>query len=570
MIASIVYQRIAKIKNRHLREGLYIAGRAIWRSSEFLLRSLVTAKFFRSRKSVLLEFFQKHVAVVFYATPLRNVKFFGALFPLEALRYMRLGETRGWKQHYVRRLLDLLVKTPPANAYLLTHSPFFHDASRILAAFGMRDFMHRIAPYVLRQRDFCLSAAAAWVGLGDEEKAREALAQWRKANVPIEGGGCLVGIVRVRPLFPSHWPKALSEAVECFPLPSVAGSPSGRMCRIPVPDRAMAIEENAQVIGNFTVLGSDGACCVYDWAATPALPYVAGESAYLKGTSLAMDRAVTLYEWTGEQEHDEALHLAGRCAINYFHWIVEYLPRLLLAEDFDVPAGIPALVPAGMPRQMVEAGEIANRGRFRLIEKPFDVRASVKRLHIPSMPTCIVDGRALPFPMIGGMDRDMFKRYRRRILDHVAGSAGSDLPRRVYLTRNAQHRQLGNESKVIATLEKRGFVAVDPVTLSFSDQVRLFRDAEAITGAGGAAFTNLLFCESQPFVAISVARHNVDFPLFANLLDIAGGRFSHVPGRPLVDSMGCINEDQYVHVDYEVSAKAFVDTLDRMGYAFRR
>jgi hypothetical protein len=570
MIASLVYQRIIKIKNRHLREALYVAGRTVWRSSAFILRFIVASKIFRKRKNSFLAFFQKNIAFVFYATRLRNVKFFGVLFPLEALRYMRLGETRGWKQHYIKNILDLLVKTPPPKAYLLTHSPFFHDASRILAAFGERDFLHKIAPLILQQRDFHLSAAAAFVGLGDGDKARQSLLQWREGNPAPPDGGSIQAILPVRPLFPSHWPKAENGAVEHFPLPRVAGAPSARMCRVPVPDRAVAIEENAQVIGNFTVLGSDDACCVYDWAATPALPYVAGESAYLKGTSLDMDRAVTLYEWAGEQEHDEALHLAGRCAVNYFHWIIEYLPRLLLAEDFGVPAGIPALVPEGMPRQMQEVGEIANGGRFRLIEKPFDVRASVKRLYIPSMPTCIVDGRALPFPMIGGMDRSLFRRYRRRILDHVAGRSGLDLPKRVHLTRNAKHRQLDNESEIIAALEKRGFVAIDPVTLSFSDQVRLFRDAEAITGAGGAAFTNLLFCESQPFVAMSVAAHNVDFPLFANLLDIAGGRFSHVPGRPLVDPMGCINEDQYVHVDYATSAKAFIDTLDRMGYAFGR
>lgn len=475
-----------------------------------------------------------------------------------------------WRQRQTDLLLYYLIRTPLSTPYLLTHSPFFHDASRILAAFGEREFLHKIVPLILRQRDFHLSAAAALVGMGDEEKARETLLQWREVDPPPPKGSCIQSIIPVRLLFPAHWPKAANGSVERFPLPRVSGAPSARMCHVPVPDRAMAIEENAKVIGNFTVLGSDGACCVYDWAATPALPYVAGESAYLKGTSLDMDRAVALYEWSQEQEHEEALHLAGRCAVNYFHWIIEYLPRLLLAEDFDVPAGIPALIPAGMPRQMHEVGEIANQGRFRLIEKPFDVRASVKRLYIPSMPTCIVDGRALPFPMIGGMDRSLFRRYRRRILDHVAGGSNPDLPRRVHLTRNAKHRQLGNESAIIEALEKRGFVAVDPVTLSFSDQVRLFRDAEAITGAGGAAFSNLLFCDSQPFVAMSVASHNVDFPLFANLLDMAGGRFSHVPGRPLVDPMGCINEDQYVHVDYAVSAKAFVDTLDRMGYAFRR
>ena len=101
--------------------------------------------------------------------------------------------------------------------------------------------------------------------------------------------------------------------------------------------------------------------------------------------------------------------------------------------------------------------------------------------------------------------------------------------------------------------------------MCFEDQVRLFRDAKVIVGASGAAFTNLLFCCQNPDVLALIASHNVDFPLFANLLRVAGtGRYTHVPGRPAVVPEAVPNEDQYVHVNFTTKIEDILGALKLM------
>jgi capsular polysaccharide biosynthesis protein len=51
-----------------------------------------------------------------------------------------------------------------------------------------------------------------------------------------------------------------------------------------------------------------------------------------------------------------------------------------------------------------------------------------------------------------------------------------------------------NEADVVAALSPFGFETIDPGTLAFDQQVRMFSEAELVVGAHGAALANLVFC----------------------------------------------------------------------------
>jgi hypothetical protein len=64
----------------------------------------------------------------------------------------------------------------------------------------------------------------------------------------------------------------------------------------------------------------------------------------------------------------------------------------------------------------------------------------------------------------------------------------------LYVTRgSAGSRQLRNEDAVMSLLRNRGFRVVDPGTLSWSEQVDLFRRASVVAGVHGAALTNCAY-----------------------------------------------------------------------------
>jgi capsular polysaccharide biosynthesis protein len=83
-----------------------------------------------------------------------------------------------------------------------------------------------------------------------------------------------------------------------------------------------------------------------------------------------------------------------------------------------------------------------------------------------------------------------FTRVRQAV-EKLPGAA-----RKLYVARtDAPTRVMRNEAAVIEGMRHRGYEIVTPGTLSFTEQVRLFRSASVVVGAHGAGLTNIVFCE---------------------------------------------------------------------------
>jgi capsular polysaccharide biosynthesis protein len=67
------------------------------------------------------------------------------------------------------------------------------------------------------------------------------------------------------------------------------------------------------------------------------------------------------------------------------------------------------------------------------------------------------------------------------------------LPKRFYIIRDGYTRGVSNEVEVREFFTRKGWALLAPEKLSIPDQIALFRDAEAIAGVHGSAFTNLVW-----------------------------------------------------------------------------
>ena len=82
---------------------------------------------------------------------------------------------------------------------------------------------------------------------------------------------------------------------------------------------------------------------------------------------------------------------------------------------------------------------------------------------------------------------------RERLLARVPVQAG---PERLFVTRRPDaKRPIAGLAAVEAMVERRGFTVVEPGSLSFVDQLALFRGAKSVVGPLGAALSNTLAME---------------------------------------------------------------------------
>ncbi len=119
-----------------------------------------------------------------------------------------------------------------------------------------------------------------------------------------------------------------------------------------------------------------------------------------------------------------------------------------------------------------------------------------------------------------------------------------DSARRLYLARRkAKDRPLLNEDAVVQLFERHGFVAIDPETYSFEEQMRYAAAAQIIAGPYGANLANLIFARGARKCLILATKQQPEFARLASALGVASWHV--VPdavklreGRTLSESYG--------------------------------
>lgn len=175
----------------------------------------------------------------------------------------------------------------------------------------------------------------------------------------------------------------------------------------------------------------------------------------------------------------EYLHLGTVWSGNYYHWVLDVLPRLLFAERFDRLRGMPVIVQRGITQTQRESLQILGIPPDRLIE--FNGHHwQVEQLYYiqPGWTTN-------PTPLHAQWLRERF-----------APQSLTRSTRRLYISReDARSRRIINETDFVKELVLYGFEVVTLSGMSFADQVRLFNEAEIIVGPHGAGFTNAVFAQ---------------------------------------------------------------------------
>lgn len=192
---------------------------------------------------------------------------------------------------------------------------------------------------------------------------------------------------------------------------------------------------------------------------------------------------------------------------NYWHWVVDILPRLgfLDAES----AGLPLLVPPLRSAFQRESLALAGIAPDRVVEVASGTVA-VDRLIFPSR----IHRTGFTSPEAVHWLRETYAAGNRRT------------GRRVLVSRaDATSRRIINEPRLVEALAPAGFEQVVLGRLGFAEQVRLFAEAEIVVAPHGAGFTNIAF--APPGLAvIEVAGRGAPNPAILRLAGVCGHRFA--------------------------------------------
>ena len=221
---------------------------------------------------------------------------------------------------------------------------------------------------------------------------------------------------------------------------------------------------------------------------------------------------------------------------NYYHWIIDLLPRLALIKSATGSFDSFAQILVNGSRASYEQASMNALGvpgeKIRYVEA--NDRFQIENATIPSMdhfsktiaPWKIKCLRAL--------------RESIPITSRIAS-------KRIYISRRrAAVRRVLNEKDFEQILRDAGFVSIEVESLSWPEQVALFSNAEVILAPHGAALASAAFCETGTLIAEIGTRAGYK-EFYLRLAASTGLRYRFVEAAPRGSSKRAVeNEDMIV------------------------
>lgn len=124
--------------------------------------------------------------------------------------------------------------------------------------------------------------------------------------------------------------------------------------------------------------------------------------------------------------------------------------------------------------------------------------------------------------------------YPRSVMDDLmARPASSDLPKKIFVTRN-KRRAVSNQDEIEALLAVRGFVPILPEALPPEDQFRLYLNADEVVAVSGASLAPLLYTlppGQGPSRLIELQPCGHMSSVYREMTELVGSRWGGVRGR---------------------------------------
>lgn len=187
---------------------------------------------------------------------------------------------------------------------------------------------------------------------------------------------------------------------------------------------------------------------------------------------------------------------------SYYHWVIEYLPKLRYLELYqNITGKNPDILIAANPSSyVINSLKLAGFDPSRYQEW------SERDKNIKTLILCIHRPHVFPAasePINYNPSLTDIEWLRDRMRSNVTVASDINQIKKIYISRQgATNRSVDNYEQVGRVLEKHEFQSVKLESLHFNKQLRLLANAEVICGPHGAGLVNMIFADEPDIVEI--------------------------------------------------------------------
>ena len=232
---------------------------------------------------------------------------------------------------------------------------------------------------------------------------------------------------------------------------------------------------------------------------------------------------------------------------NYFHWLIDFLPRLMAIKDTPGFQGLPILIHEDMLPYQTESLAFLGIPEEHLEPLAYPACYPCEELIVPLFPP--------ESPAKAGLrSRHAVVSWLRSLAPGYRGEG-----RRIYISRHdSKRRKIVNEDALISELKKKGFEVLSLTGLSLESQIEIFSQADCVVGYG-AGLTNMVFAPDHCHV-IEILPQDGRLNYFEELARVRGLNYDAAMCHPhLSEGTIPIFHDAYIP---ESSIKDMLATID--------
>ena len=329
------------------------------------------------------------------------------------------------------------------------------------------------------------------------------------------------------------------------------------VCRVVIPAIRQYFFDNARIN-----ISSSSVVCGSEAIIERVQGVSNARASYASGHIIEHGDAIALVENNAELTViEKAIFLGGNGCANYYHWLIEILPKLEYLDDLPNYADYPLLVSNDVYQiknlRAALSALVPDRAVVIVNSKANHIAKNLVYINAPNECPFNLQRKQVQLPSDFYFRKSSIDYLRKKLIKNDLFSA-SRTKQRIFLARRPGRRSY-NQDEVFNVLEPLGFRTVFMEELSFHEQIELMLNAEVVAGPTGASWTNIIFCAPGTKCLCWMAEEQAGFAAFSNLVALVGADMRYVTYRAGVNTTG-----RLYFQDYTVDTTAIKKQMNKM------
>ena len=292
----------------------------------------------------------------------------------------------------------------------------------------------------------------------------------------------------------------------------------------------------------------------FDSAGSHRLPFVAGHWQYTVASEVDRDKVIIQNPIISMESIDKAIFLSNRADENWFHLLLDTLPRYLFFKDLS-PI-IPVLIREDLPRTTKEfLYKVLNRP---IIELPSNSNIPIGTLHLLAARSTCFDTTNEEVDIQVKFSPEVLKILVSWIEASLENVSTKDAPSAAYFRRSSRQRRTVNALKIEKIAKSKGLTVIEDNELLYRNQVGIFSGLKLAVIPGGAMLANMIFMQPGGAILCLRGSRQNNLELWRKLADAVGLDYFEVVGPATYHGRNALQRD---HSNYYIFAAKFRRTL---------